>query len=99
MLKNAGLVASTSDGNRMIDQGAVRVGESAETLTKVAGRDHSLSAGTFLIQVGKHKYRWVALQNALAGRLDGLFVPTPRSNRADIRGISGKENCLFTSMV
>ena len=63
VLKNAGLVASTSDGNRMIDQGAVRVGESAETLTKVAGRDHSLPSGTFLIQVGKHKYRWVALQN------------------------------------
>jgi len=62
VLKNAGLVASTSDGNRMIDQGAVRVGESAETLTKVAGRDHSLSKGTFLIQVGKHKYRWVELQ-------------------------------------
>jgi tyrosyl-tRNA synthetase len=63
VLKNAGLVASTSDGNRMIDQGAVRVGETAETLTKVAGRDHSLTAGTFLIQVGKHKFRWVALQN------------------------------------
>jgi len=62
VLKNAGLVASTSDGNRMIDQGAVRIGESAETLTKVAGRGHSLGAGTFLIQVGKHKYRWVALQ-------------------------------------
>ncbi len=62
VLKNAGLVASTSDGNRMIDQGAVRVGDSAETLTKVAGRDHSLPPGKFLIQVGKHKYRWVALQ-------------------------------------
>jgi len=63
VLKNAGLVASTSDGNRMIDQGAVRVGESAETLAKVVGRDHLLTKGTFLIQVGKHKYRWVALQN------------------------------------
>ena len=63
VLKNAGLVASTSDGNRMIDQGAVRIGESAETLTKVAGRDHFLTGGTFLIQVGKHKYRWVALQD------------------------------------
>jgi tyrosyl-tRNA synthetase len=63
VLKSAGLVASTSDGNRMIDQGAVRVGDSAETLTKVAGREHSLGAGTFLIQVGKHKFRWVALQN------------------------------------
>jgi len=62
VLKNAGLVSSTSDGNRMIDQGAVRIGESAETLTKVAGRDHALPSGKFLIQVGKHKYRWVALQ-------------------------------------
>jgi tyrosyl-tRNA synthetase len=62
VLKSAGLVASTSDGNRMIDQGAVRIGDSAETLTKVAGRDHSLTSGKFLIQVGKHKYRWVALQ-------------------------------------
>ena len=62
VLKNAGLVASTSDGNRMIDQGAVRIGDSAETLSKVAGRDHSLSAGTFLIQVGKHKFRWVTLK-------------------------------------
>src|SRR5690349_14214386 len=64
VLKNAGLVQSTSDGNRMIDQGAVRIGESAETLTKVAGRDHALTSGKFLIQVGKHKYRWVALQQA-----------------------------------
>jgi tyrosyl-tRNA synthetase len=62
VLKNAGLVSSTSDGNRMIDQGAVRVGQSAETLAKVAGRDHALPSGRFLIQVGKHKYRWVALQ-------------------------------------
>src|SRR6186713_503508 len=62
VLKSAGLVASTSDGNRMIDQGAVRIGENAETLTKVAGRDHLLPSGTFLLQVGKHKYRWVALQ-------------------------------------
>src|SRR5688572_16439657 len=62
VLKNAGLVSSTSDGNRMIDQGAVRIGESAETLAKVSGRDHALRTGKFLIQVGKHKYRWVALQ-------------------------------------
>jgi tyrosyl-tRNA synthetase len=62
VLKNAGLVSSTSDGNRMIDQGAVRIGESAETLAKVSGRDHALPTGKFLIQVGKHKYRWVALQ-------------------------------------
>jgi tyrosyl-tRNA synthetase len=64
VLKNAGLVASTSDGNRMIDQGAVRMGENAETLSKVTGRDQMLPSGTFLIQVGKHKYRWVELQSA-----------------------------------
>ena len=62
VLKNSGLVASTSDGNRMIDQGAVRLGESPETLVKVSGRDHSLPTGTFLVQVGKHKYRWITLQ-------------------------------------
>jgi tyrosyl-tRNA synthetase len=62
VLKSAGLVGSTSDGNRMIDQGAVRVGESAETLTKVVGRDHLLSVGRYLLQVGKHKFRWVELK-------------------------------------
>ncbi len=62
VLKGAGLVASTSDGNRMIDQGAVRVGETAETLARVSGRDHSLGAGTWLLQVGKHKFRWVTLK-------------------------------------
>ena len=62
VLKSAGLVASTSDGNRMIDQGAVRVGETVENLSKVSGREHSLSAGTFLLQVGKHKFRWVTLK-------------------------------------
>ena len=55
-------MASTSDGNRMIDQGAVRLGDSAETLARVSGRDHALGAGTWLIQVGKHKFRWVTLQ-------------------------------------
>jgi tyrosyl-tRNA synthetase len=62
VLKSAGLVSSTSDGNRMIDQGAVRVGESPEGLVKVGGRDHNLGTGTYLLQVGKHKFRWVTLQ-------------------------------------
>jgi tyrosyl-tRNA synthetase len=62
VLKGAGLVASTSDGNRMIDQGAVRLGSSPETLEKVAGRDHNLGPAKYLIQVGKHKFRWVTLQ-------------------------------------
>jgi tyrosyl-tRNA synthetase len=62
VLKSAGLVSSTSDGNRMIDQGAVRIGDNAETLSKVGGREQSLSEGTYLVQVGKHKFRWVTLQ-------------------------------------
>jgi tyrosyl-tRNA synthetase len=62
VLKSAGLVASTSDGNRMLDQGAVRLGPSAEGLEKVTGRDHALGAGTYLLQVGKHKFRWVTLE-------------------------------------
>ncbi len=63
VLKNAGLVASTSDGNRMLDQGAVRIGETPEALQKVSGRDHSLPGGTYLLQVGKHKFRWVTLKS------------------------------------
>src|SRR5262249_42799963 len=39
VLKMAGLVASTSEGNRMIDQGAVRVGGDAASLTKVTARE------------------------------------------------------------
>jgi tyrosyl-tRNA synthetase len=62
VLKGAGLVASTSDGNRMIDQGAVRVGDAPETLAKVSGRDVQLVAGRYLMQVGKHKFRWVTLE-------------------------------------
>ena len=62
VLKSVGLVASTSDGNRMIDQGAVRVGDAAETLNKVGSRDVALAPGTYLLQVGKHKYRWVTLE-------------------------------------
>ena len=62
VLKNSGLVASTSDGNRMIDQGAVRVGADPVGLNKVTSRDHFLPGGTYLIQVGKHKFRWVTLQ-------------------------------------
>jgi tyrosyl-tRNA synthetase len=64
-LKGCGLVASTSDGNRMIEQGAVRVGGSAETLEKIASREHRLVApGRYLLQVGKHKFRWLELKSA-----------------------------------
>jgi tyrosyl-tRNA synthetase len=61
VLKAAGLVASTSDGNRMIDQGAVKLGAGPETLEKVVGRDHSLTSGKYLVQVGKLKFRWITL--------------------------------------
>ena len=46
----------------MIDQGAVRIGEAPKRLRKWPGATMSLAPGTFLIQVGKHKFRWVALQ-------------------------------------
>ncbi len=62
ILKTAGLVASTSDGNRMIDQGAVRMGTSAATLDKVANREQTLGAGKYLLQVGKLKFKWVDLR-------------------------------------
>ena len=62
VLKSAGLVSSTSEGNRMIDQGAVRIGRDAASLEKVTNRDVMLSApGTHLLQVGKHRFRWVKL--------------------------------------
>jgi tyrosyl-tRNA synthetase len=62
-LKACGLVASTSEGNRMIDQGAVRVGAAAETLEKIQSREHLLaSPGRYLLQVGKHKFRWLELR-------------------------------------
>jgi tyrosyl-tRNA synthetase len=64
ILKGAGLVSSTSDGNRMIDQGAVRVGDGAETMQKAVSRDLALAPGRYLLQVGKHKYRWVRLEKA-----------------------------------
>ncbi len=57
-LKSAGLVPSTSEAYRMIEQGAVRVGKTAESLDKVSARDHVLAEGTYLLQVGKHKFKW-----------------------------------------
>lgn len=61
-LKAAGLVASVSDGNRMIDQGAVRVGDSGPSLQKISSRDCVLDPGKrYLLQVGKHKFRWLRL--------------------------------------
>jgi tyrosyl-tRNA synthetase len=59
-LKMSGLVASTSEGNRMIDQGAVRLGTSAESLAKLTSRDTELaSPGRYLMQVGKLRFMWI----------------------------------------
>jgi tyrosyl-tRNA synthetase len=63
LLKAAGLVASSSEANRMIDQGAVRAGDSGESLVKVSDRELKLaSPGRYLLQVGKHRFKWVELR-------------------------------------
>ena len=63
VLKNAGLVASNADGNRMIDQNAVRMGTSGADLARVSGREATLNPGQrYLLQVGKHKFCWVDLR-------------------------------------
>lgn len=57
MLKEAGLVSSTSDGNRMIEQGGVRIqGESVsdKTLRFKAGEE-------LIVQVGKRKWAKIHL--------------------------------------
>jgi tyrosyl-tRNA synthetase len=61
-LKMAGLVASASEGNRLIDQGAVRLGADAESLRKLTSRDTELaSPGRYLLQVGKLRFVWVEI--------------------------------------
>lgn len=62
LLKAAGLVASGTEANRMIEQSAVRAGDSAETLARVSDRGLALrSPGRYLLQVGKHRFKWVEL--------------------------------------
>ncbi len=56
LLKQCGLVASTSEAVRNIEQGGVRVdGE------RVSDRNLSLVAGTFVLQVGKRRFARVTL--------------------------------------
>ncbi len=52
LLKQAGLVASTSEGTRMIEQGGVKIdGE------KISDKNHLLTKGAvFVVQVGKRKF-------------------------------------------
>jgi tyrosyl-tRNA synthetase len=56
LLKQAGLVPSTSEANRNIEQGGVRVdGE------KVSDKGLQLAAGTYVVQVGKRRFARVTL--------------------------------------
>lgn len=56
LLKTAGLVASSSEGNRAIEQGAVRI-----DATKISDKSLKLKEGSYIVQVGKHKFARVTL--------------------------------------
>jgi len=56
LLKQAGLASSTSDGNRLIDGGGVRVDSSV-----VSDKGLKLPAGSYVVQVGKRKFARVHL--------------------------------------
>lgn len=56
LLKGSGLVASTTDGLRNVEQGGVRIDGAI-----VADRGLKLAAGSYLIQVGKRRFARVIL--------------------------------------
>ncbi len=56
LLKQAGLAASSGEGNRLIDGGGVRV-----DATTVSDKGLKLGAGTYVLQVGKRKFKKVTL--------------------------------------
>ncbi len=56
LLKQAGLAASTSEGNRLIDGGGVRVDS-----TVISDKALKLAAGSYVVQVGKRKFARVTL--------------------------------------
>jgi len=56
LLKQAGLAPSTSEANRLIDGGGVRVDSSV-----VSDKGLKLEAGTYVVQVGKRKFARVTL--------------------------------------
>jgi tyrosyl-tRNA synthetase len=56
VLKQAGLAASTSEGNRLVDAGGVRVDSSV-----VSDKGLKLPAGSYVVQVGKRKFARVNL--------------------------------------
>ena len=56
LLKQAGLASSTSEGNRLIDGGGVRVDS-----TVISDKGLKLAAGSYVVQVGKRKFARVTL--------------------------------------
>ena len=56
LLKQAGLAASTSEGNRLIDGGGVRIDSDV-----VSDKGLKLEAGSYVVQVGKRKFARVTL--------------------------------------
>jgi len=56
LLKQAGLAPSTSEGNRLIDGGGVRIDSSV-----VGDKGLKLAAGVYVVQVGKRKFARVTL--------------------------------------
>jgi tyrosyl-tRNA synthetase len=56
LLKQAGLVASSGEGNRLIDGGGVRVDS-----VVIADKGLKLPAGSYVLQVGKRKFARVQL--------------------------------------
>jgi tyrosyl-tRNA synthetase len=56
LLKQAGLVASSGEGSRLIDGGGVRVDAAV-----VSDKGLKLGAGTYVLQVGKRKFKKVTL--------------------------------------
>ena len=56
LLKQAGLAASSGEGNRLIDGGGVRVDSSV-----VSDKGLKLGAGSYVLQVGKRKFARVTL--------------------------------------
>ena len=56
LLKQAGLAPSTSEANRLLDGGGVRVDS-----VVISDKGLKLDAGTYVVQVGKRKFARVTL--------------------------------------
>ncbi|MCY1379541.1 Tyrosine--tRNA ligase [compost metagenome] len=56
LLKAAGLAASSSEGNRLIDGGGVRIDG-----VVLSDKGLKLDAGSYVVQVGKRKFARVSL--------------------------------------